>query len=73
MNCCDQDCHQGRDCPIRATRRVRAGQPAPELPVQFAEPEPDQEFGFDWVDFAILGGALAVVFTLGFGLGRAWA
>lgn len=38
MNCCDQDCHQGKDCPIRATRRVRAGSP-PEnngcLPVDY--------------------------------------
>lgn len=71
MNCCDHDCHQGRDCPIRATRRVRAGQPAPELPVQFAEPDP--EFGFDWIDLAILGGAMALVFVVGFGLGRALA
>lgn len=38
MNCCDQDCHQGKDCPIRATRRVRAGRPPDNtgcLPVDY--------------------------------------
>ena len=39
MNCCDHDCHQGKDCPIRASyshRKVRAGQP-PQDPIQFAD------------------------------------
>lgn len=59
---CTGNCNQGRNCDC-----------VPDLPVQYAEPEPDQEFGFDWVDFAILGGAMAVVFVVGFGLGRALA
>lgn len=44
MNCCDYDCTQGRDCPIRTgkpIRRVRAGQPVGDdtgcLPVEFTE------------------------------------
>jgi hypothetical protein len=32
MNCCDDngDCNQGRNCPVRETRRVRAGK-APDV------------------------------------------
>lgn len=73
MECCTYECNEGRNCPIRATRRVRAGQPVTEMPVQFAEPEPEPEFGFDWIDWLIMGGTLAVVFVLGFVLGRALA
>lgn len=40
MNCCDQECHQGKDCPIRqgyGHRRVRAGQP-----IQYTEEQLEQ-------------------------------
>ncbi len=45
MNCCDFDCHQGRDCPARkgyAHRKVKAGAPPEdmEIPIQFWESEP---------------------------------
>ena len=30
-DCCTYACNQGRNCPVRATRRVRAGQPAPPI------------------------------------------
>lgn len=62
MNCCDYDCDQGRDCPARAKRRVRAGQPAPDLPIQYAEPD-DMEL--DASDWWIVGGAIVLVFTTG--------
>ena len=25
MNCCDYDCHQGRDCPVRAAKVAHIG------------------------------------------------
>ena len=44
MNCCDYQCTQGRDCPIRtgyAYRKVRAGKPVGDdtgcLPVEYTE------------------------------------
>ena len=30
-DCCTYQCEQGKNCPVRATRRVRAGQPAPPI------------------------------------------
>jgi hypothetical protein len=35
QDCCTYECEQGKNCPVRATRRVRAGQPAPPI---FLEP-----------------------------------
>lgn len=58
---CTHNCYQGRNCDC-----------VPDLPVQYAEPEPDQEPGFDWIDLTILGGALVLVFAAGFWLGRVW-
>jgi hypothetical protein len=41
MNCCDYNCTQGRNCPVR---KVKAGAPPPDdLPIQFAGPEPDYD------------------------------
>ena len=31
QDCCTYNCEQGKHCPVRATRRVRAGQPAPPI------------------------------------------
>lgn len=42
-----------------------------EWPIQYAEPEP--EFGFDWVDWVIIAGTLAVFFALGFAFGKLWS
>lgn len=44
MNCCDYECNQGRDCPARAIRRVRAGRPPDNtgcLPVDFTAEQID--------------------------------
>lgn len=32
MNCCDYDCHQGRDCPARVARIGRKDYDREELP-----------------------------------------
>jgi hypothetical protein len=41
MNCCDYDCNQSKNCPARTkpTRRVRANQPPPPMPIDVAEPD----------------------------------
>lgn len=33
MNCCAYECHQGRDCPARASRQPRIELPQPTEPV----------------------------------------
>jgi len=37
MNCCDYDCHQGRDCPVRGAKVAKVGQRYPKHP----QPYPD--------------------------------
>jgi hypothetical protein len=39
-DCCTYQCEGNKNCPVRATRRVRAGQPAPPIlldPEDFAK------------------------------------
>ncbi len=60
MNCCDDKCHEGHNCPIRSTFK---------LPIQYAEPEP---IGSDWVDMAMLSVAAGLLVFIGFVIGRAW-
>lgn len=44
MTCCNQECTQGHNCPVRATRDAGACTPEPE----------DQQFKDDMVAFVIL-------------------
>lgn len=62
MNCCDQNCHQGRDCPIRALHATHRAD-------QQAEPE---RIGNDWIDMTMLSVAAALLVFVGFTIGRAW-
>jgi len=73
MNCCDstEDCHQGRDCPIRrgyGTRKVRAGAPvAEDLPISYAAGHEDDERVPDEPDFvgvAIFIVVVSIVFAV---------
>jgi hypothetical protein len=41
-DCCTYNCEQGKHCPVRATRRVRAGQPAPPIMLDLEDIEDDQ-------------------------------
>lgn len=76
MNCCDQDCHQGRDCPIRTTRRVRAGRPPDNtgcLPVEYTADQlaewRAEEAQREWeADKRFTRTALIVIVSVVFGL-----
>jgi hypothetical protein len=66
QDCCTYECEQGKDCPIRATRRVRAGQP-PKVDLWFDElPEEKDELP-DWLAMLIVMAIMVVVglFALG--------
>jgi hypothetical protein len=57
MSCCEEqgfNCRQGRDCPVRATRRVRAGQPAPPLMLDPEHFEKEEELSDSIAAFAVL-------------------
>ncbi len=63
-NCCNDygDCTQGRHCPVR---RVRAGGPPPDdLPIQYAEEEPD------FTNVAIFITVVSIVFAI---VAMAWS
>lgn len=73
MNCCDCDCNQGRDCPARSSRRVRAGQvPPDDLPIQYAEDDADP-MKLDTLEKIVLVLVALTVFYLGFMAGRVFA
>jgi hypothetical protein len=74
MNCCDQtgnNCHQGRDCPVRrgyTCRRVRAGDVPPPDNVperQAAQPE-DEPVPFMLSDLGFSIGVVALCALLVF-------
>jgi hypothetical protein len=61
MNCCDGECHQGRDCPAR-TRRVRAGGPPPDgLPIQYGDGDLEPP---DFVGVAIFICIVSIMFAI---------
>ncbi len=41
QDCCTYECEENKHCPVRATRRVRAGQPAPPILLDPADIEDD--------------------------------
>lgn len=46
MNCCDHECNQGRDCPVRK-RRIKPYPETPDdLPIQMVEPEEELPFAY---------------------------
>jgi hypothetical protein len=65
-DCCTYQCEQGKNCPVRATRRVRAGQPAPPLLLDPEHYEKEEELP-DWMSALIVVAIIVVVglFALG--------
>ncbi len=66
MNCCDYDCHQGRDCPARGGKVAKVGQRmqgrAPLPPATWRRHIKDLARAMLLVVFALLASSLIVFF-----------
>jgi hypothetical protein len=64
-DCCTYACDQGRNCPVRATRRVRAGQPAP--PILIDQDDYTERELPPWKAGVFVAGIIAVIGLLALG------
>jgi hypothetical protein len=53
-DCCTYQCEQGKNCPVRATRRVRAGQPAPPILLDPADTADEKDELPTWISALIV-------------------
>jgi len=65
-DCCTYECEQGKNCPVRATRRVRAGQPAPPILLDPDDLGQDDELPH-WQAMLIVVAIMVVVGLFAFG------
>jgi hypothetical protein len=66
-DCCTYNCEQGKNCPVRATRRVRAGQPAPPILLNPVDTDDPQEELPDWAPGVFVAATIVIVGLFAFG------
>jgi hypothetical protein len=66
-DCCTYNCEQGKNCPVRATRRVRAGQPAPPILLDPDDWEREEEELPSWLAILIVIALMLIVAALAAG------
>lgn len=64
MNCCDYECNQGRDCPVRAAHQEPTAQP-----IQYAGEEPEP-IGVGPAEYFAVVLIVLCIFYIGFMAGR---
>jgi hypothetical protein len=60
-DCCTYNCDQGRNCPVRATRRVRAGQPAPPIFLNPVDTDDEKDELPDWTPGVFVVATILIV------------
>ena len=74
MNCCDHNCHQGRDCPARGQTQTPTGAAMATAPKHTSTPADDEienDLGTATLQLLVTYGCIAVVsFALGLVVGQ---